>query len=407
MSAAAHVVAPPSAATASTVPLRQRVDVIDVVRGIIMILMALDHTRDYFGDAGASPTNLATTTVALFFTRWITHFCAPTFFLLTGTGAYLSRRRRAVGDLSRFLVTRGLWLMVLELTVARFLWQFNADYRITLLNVLWALGWSMLVLGLLVRLPVRVVGAIGIVMIASHNLLDAVQPTTFGALAPLWSLLHSPGFLVPPPGHVVFVAYPVIPWIGVTAAGYALGALWDIDAGRRRAILLRLGLGCIAAFLVLRGFTVYGDPAPWAPQGRPAMALVSFLNLNKYPPSLLFLLMTLGPVMLVLRALDGRTPALLRPARVIGAVPMFYYLMHILLLHLVAAAACVARFGTLRPAIESPTLDRFPMTQVPGWPAPLPVVYLVWIGVVVALYPLCRWYAGVKQRSRSAWLSYL
>jgi uncharacterized membrane protein len=407
MSAAAHVVASPSAATASTVPLRQRVDVIDVVRGIIMILMALDHTRDYFGDAGASPTNLATTTVALFFTRWITHFCAPTFFLLTGTGAYLSRRRRAVGDLSRFLVTRGLWLMVLELTVARFLWQFNADYRITLLNVLWALGWSMLVLGLLVRLPVRVVGAIGIVMIASHNLLDAVQPTTFGALAPLWSLLHSPGFLVPPPGHVVFVAYPVIPWIGVTAAGYALGALWDIDAGRRRAILLRLGLGCIAAFLVLRGFTVYGDPAPWAPQGRPAMALVSFLNLNKYPPSLLFLLMTLGPVMLVLRALDGRTPALLRPARVIGAVPMFYYLMHILLLHLVAAAACVARFGTLRPAIESPTLDRFPMTQVPGWPAPLPVVYLVWIGVVVALYPLCRWYAGVKQRSRSAWLSYL
>jgi uncharacterized membrane protein len=387
--------------------LRQRVDAVDVVRGIIMILMALDHTRDFFGDAAANPTNLATTTTALFFTRWVTHFCAPTFFLLTGTGAWLSRRRRSTGDLSRFLVTRGLWLILLEVTVVRFFWQFNVDYRLTLLNVLWALGWSMIVLGALVWLPVRVIGAIGVVMIATHNFLDGVQATTFGALAPVWSLLHAPNFILPGPAHVVFSAYPLIPWIGVTAAGYALGALWDRPAERRRAVLLRLGLGMIAALLLLRTFNVYGDPRPWAPQAHASLTVISFLNLNKYPPSLLFLLMTLGPVMLVLRAVDARTPRVLRPAQVIGKVPMFYYILHVLLLHLVAVAASLARYGTARPAIESPTLDRFPMTQLPGWPASLPVVYLIWIGVVLALYPCCRWYAAVKRRSRNPWLSYL
>jgi uncharacterized membrane protein len=388
-------------------PLRQRVDVVDVVRGIIMILMALDHTRDFFGDAAASPTNLATTTVALFFTRWVTHFCAPTFFLLTGTGAYLARRRRSVADLSRFLLTRGLWLIVLEVTVIRFLWQFNVDYRLTLLNVIWALGWAMIVLGLLVHLPTRAIAAVGLLLIATHNLFDRVPPSAFGAGAPVWSLLHVPNFILPGPAHIVFSAYPLIPWIGVTAVGYALGSLWDLPAERRRALLLRLGVGCIVAFLVLRGFNVYGDPLPWAVQSRGSMTLVSFLNLNKYPPSLLFLLMTLGPVLLALRALDGHTPAVLRPAQVIGKVPFFYYLMHVLVLHIVAAGAMLARFGSIGPAVTSPTLDRFPMTQPPGWPAPLPVVYLVWIVVVAVLYPFCAWYAGVKRQSRNPWLSYL
>jgi uncharacterized membrane protein len=383
------------------------VEAVDVVRGIIMILMALDHTRDYFGDLAANPTNLATTTPALFFTRWVTHFCAPTFFLLTGVGAYLSRRRRSTRDLSRFLVTRGLWLIVLELTVVRFFWQFNVDYRLTVLTVLWALGWAMILLGVLVHLPVRIVGAIGVLMIATHNLFDRVQAGAFGALAPLWSVLHAPNIVVPGPEHVVFVAYALIPWVGVTAAGYALGSLWDLPVDRRRSMLLRLGLSCIAAFVALRAFNLYGEPRPWAPQAQAALTVVSFLNLNKYPPSLLFLLMTIGPVLLVLRALDARTPRPLRPAQVIGEVPMFYYVMHILLLHLAALAASVARYGTARPAMESPTLDRFPMTQLPGWPASLPVVYLVWIGVVLALYPLCRWYAALKRRSNNRWLSYL
>ena len=386
--------------------MRSRLASVDVVRGIIMILMALDHTRDFVGNAAASPTNLATTTATLFLTRWVTHFCAPTFFLLTGTGAYLSRRRRTTSDLSRFLVTRGLWLVVLELTVVRFLWQFNVDYRLTLLDVLWALGWSMIVLGVLVHLPTRAVAAFGLMLIAVHNAFDGVKVAGDVAGA-LRTVLHVPGILLPGPAHVVFLAYPLVPWVGVTAVGYALGALYDLDAERRRALLLRFGLGAIALFLVLRAINTYGDPLKWAPQKDGVFTLLSFLNVNKYPPSLLFLLMTLGPVMLALRALDGRVPAWLRPASIVGAVPMFYYLAHIAVLHLVAVAMCLARYGSIRPAVESPTLDRFPMTQLPGWPLSLPLVYLAWIGVVMVLYPLCRWYAGVKQRSRNPWLSYL
>ncbi|CAN5223916.1 DUF1624 domain-containing protein [soil metagenome] len=409
MSVAATPAIPPTSpdARASAVPLRQRVDAVDVVRGVIMILMALDHTRDFFGNASASPTNLATTTVALFFTRWITHFCAPTFFLLTGTSAYLARRRRSVSGLSRFLVTRGLWLILLELTVIRFLWQFNLDYRLTLIDVIWALGWAMIVLGLLVRLPVRAIAAFGLVLIATHNLFDGIRAATFGALAPLWSLLHVPGFIVPGPAHVLFSAYPLIPWVGVTAVGYALGALWDMTAERRRALLLRMGVGCIALFFVLRSFNVYGDPGPWSVQPTGSMTLLSFINVNKYPPSLLFLLMTLGPVLLALRALEGQVPAVLRPAQIIGKVPFFYYLMHVLVLHVAAAGAMLVRLGSVRPALDSPSVDRFPMTQPPGWPVSLPVVYLIWIGVVLVLYPVCAWYAGVKRRSNNPWLSYL
>jgi uncharacterized membrane protein len=244
-------------------------------------------------------------------------------------------------------------------------------------------------------------------MIATHNLLDGVRADTFGALAPVWSLLHSPNVIVPGPAHLVFGAYPLIPWVGVTAVGYALGSLWELPADRRRSLLLRMGLGSIAAFLVLRGFNVYGDPVPWSVQPHASMTLVSFLNLNKYPPSLLFLLMTLGPVLLALRALDGRTPAVLRPAQIIGKVPLFYYVMHVLVLHLFAAGAALIRYGSVRPALESPTLDRFPITQPPGWPASLPVVYLIWLTVVLVLFPFCAWYAGVKRRSNNPWLSYL
>jgi uncharacterized membrane protein len=386
---------------------RARIESVDVVRGIIMILMALDHVRDYFGDAAASPTNLGTTTAALFFTRWVTHFCAPVFFLLTGTGAYLSLRRRTTGNLSRFLLTRGLWLIALELTVMRFFWQFNADYRLTVLTVLWALGWAMIVLAALVHLPPRVVTALGVVMIASHDLFDAVRASSLGALAPLWTALHAPGVLLAGPDHVVFAAYTLVPWVGVTAVGYGLGQLYASPVERRRALLLRLGGGMTAGFLLLRAANVYGDPSRWTAQRTPAFTALSFINTTKYPPSLLFLLMTLGPALLLLWAVDERTPRVLRPALVIGKVPLFYYLLHVALMHLAAVVACYVRYGDAHWMVESPSLDRYPVTQPPGWPAPLPVVYLAWAGVVLALYPLCRWYAGLKQRRRDAWLSYL
>lgn len=380
-----------------------RLEAVDVARGVVMIVMALDHTRDYFGMPGQNPTDLATATAALFATRWITHFCAPVFFLLTGTGAYLSLRTRSSGELSRYLFTRGLWLLVLEAVVMRCLaYQFNVDYQVTLLIVLWALGWSMIALSVLVRLPTSAVAAFGAVMIATHNLFDGVQWPN-----PIWTVLHSPGFLLNTPEHVVFVTYPLIPWIGVTAVGYALGQIYSWDAERRRKFLLRTGLALSLAFLVLRGANVYGDPSRWSGQDTALFSALSFLNTTKYPPSLLFLLMTLGPAMLFLRAVDAITPRLLAPALVIGKVPLFYYVLHFVLIHLLAVLTSYARYGSAHWMFESPTLANYPFTAPPGWGYSLPVVYLVWAFVVVAMYPLCRWFAALKQRRDDWWLSYL
>jgi uncharacterized membrane protein len=391
-----------SAPAALTAVKRVRIESLDVVRGVIMILMALDHTRDFFGNSGLNPTDPATTTIPLFFTRWITHFCAPVFFLLTGTGAYLSLGRKSRGELSQFLFTRGLWLIFLELVVVRcFGWQFNFDYRVVLLNVLWALGWAMIVLAGLVYLPAWAVGTFGVGMIAIHNLFDSVQSSN-----PFWSILHSPNFLVNTPRHTVFVAYPLIPWIGVTAAGFALGQIYRWPSARRRSFLLPLGLGLAAGFLILRAINIYGDPRRWETQKSAAFTVLSSLNTTKYPPSLLYLLMTLGPALLFLWAVDAGTPRWLRPALTVGKVPMFYYLLHIPLIHLIAIAVCYARYGQIHWMFESPTLDQFPITPPPGWGYSLPIVYRVWGLVVLTLYPLCRWFAGVKQRRSDAWLSY-
>lgn len=388
--------------------LRSRVESVDVVRGIIMLIMALDHVRDFFGDASASPTNLAATTAPLFFTRWITHICAPTFFLLTGTGAYLALRRRSKSDLSRFLLTRGLWLIFLEVVLVRCLgWQWNFDFLLTMLTVLWALGWAMIVLSGAVFLPARVVTAIGVLMIAGHNLLDGVQASSFGAWAPLWTVLHSPGFVFNNGTRIVFAAYVLIPWVGVTMVGYGLGQIYDWPAERRKSFLARTGLAMIAAFLVLRALNIYGDPSKWAHQKTTFFTLLSFVNTTKYPPSLLFLLMTLGPALLLLRAFDDRIPNLFRPALIVGKVPMFYYVLHVVVIHVLALIAALVRFGEAHTVFESPTLDRFPITQPPGWPLGLRWVYLVWLTVLVILYPACRWYAAVKQRSGNPWLSYL
>jgi uncharacterized membrane protein len=386
----------------SVVTKRVRIESIDVVRGVIMILMALDHTRDFFGNSAVNPTDPATTTIPLFFTRWVTHFCAPVFFLLTGTGAYLSLRKKSKRELSWFLFTRGVWLIFLELVVVHcFGWQFNFDYHLVLLNVLWALGWAMITLSVLVYLPASVVATFGLLMIATHNLFDSVRSSN-----PIWSILHSPNFILNHPGHTVFVAYALIPWIGVTAAGYALGQIYGWPSERRKAFLLPVGIGLTAAFFILRGINLYGDPLRWSTQRSAVFTVLSFLNTNKYPPSLLFLLMTLGPALLFLWAVDVRAPQWLRPALAIGKVPMFYYLLHIPLIHLVAIAVCYARYGQVHWMFESPSPGQFPITPPPGWGYSLPIVYLLWALVVVTLYPLCRWFAGLKQRRNDAWLSY-
>lgn len=382
---------------------RQRIEAVDILRGVVMIIMALDHTRDFFGMPGAQPTNLAVASVALFTTRWVTNICAPVFFLLTGTGAYLSLRKRSVADLSRFLVTRGLWLLVVEVVIARcFAYQFNVDYRVTMLLVLWALGWSMICLAALVRLPIGTILAVGLTLIAGHNLLDGLSITH-----PLWAVLHAPGFVVNSPAFTVFVAYPLIPWIGVTAVGYVLGVVYEWTDERRQRFLVRLGTGLVAAFIALRWANVYGDPQPWSVQPTAMFTLLSFLNTAKYPPSLLFLLMTLGPAVLLLAAFDRGPKTWLSPARIIGKVPLFYYVLHFALIHAAAVAVCLVKYGTAHWLFESPDLGNYPFTPPPGWGFSLPVVYLAWIAVVVAMYPLCRWFAAVKARRGDWWLSYL
>ena len=393
----------PISVTEIAPPKQVRIESIDLVRGVIMIIMALDHTREFFGNPKVNPTDLANTTAALFFTRWITHFCAPVFFLLTGTGSYLFLRRKSKLELSRFLFTRGIWLILLEIVVTHcFGWQFNFDFRLIMLFILWALGWAMIVLSILVYLPIAVVGAFGVVMIATHNLLDSIQSTN-----PIWVILHSPGFVLNNPQHQVVVAYTLIPWVGVTAVGFCLGQIYTWPSPRRQLFLRRTGVGLILLFIILRAVNGYGDPLPWARQKSALFTLLSFINTNKYPPSLLFLLMTLGPALLFLSVVDVGTPQWLRPALIVGKVPLFYYLLHIPLIHLLAIAVCYFRYGHVYWMFESPSIGRFPITPPPGWGYSLPIVYLVWAAVVLMLYPLCRWFAAVKQRRRNVWLSYL
>lgn len=381
---------------------RARIESIDIVRGVVMILMAIDHTRDFFGVRGINPTDPATTTVPLFFTRWITHFCAPAFCLLTGTGAFLAGRRRSKSELSRFLFTRGVWLIFLELVITRGLgWQFNFDYRVTFLIVLWSLGWSMIILAALVHLPQKVIAIFAITMITAHNLLDAVPWDNW-----FWSILHVPNVLLATPRFTLLESYPLIPWVAVAAAGYCLGQIYTWQSDRRQRFLLRLGLGMTLLFLIFRSINIYGDPFPWSRQRSAVFTTLSFLNTTKYPPSLLFLLMTLGPTMLFLWAIDRAAPRWLHPVLTFGKVPMFYYLLHIPLIHLIAIGVCFVRYGQIHWMFESPDPASFPFTLPPGWAFSLPVVYLVWAVVVMILYPLCRWFAGVRQRRNEAWLSY-
>ncbi len=282
-------------------------------------------------------------------------------------------------------------------------YQFNFDYHVTMLLVLWALGWAMIFLGLIVRLPVAAIVTIGVAMIVGHNALDGLRINS-----PLWNILHQPGFVLNTAEHVVFVAYPLVPWIGVTAVGYALGAVYNWDADRRRAFLLRTGLAITAAFVIVRGINLYGDPRPWKAMATPLFSVLSFLNVTKYPPSLSFLLMTLGPALLFLWAVDRGTPRVLRPALIYGKVPLFYYILHFSLIHLLAVIVCLVRYGSAHWMFESPDLGNYPFTPPPGWGYSLPVVYVIWAFVVMILcFPICRWYAALKQRRTDPWLSYL
>jgi uncharacterized membrane protein len=398
---------------------RARVDSVDLLRGVIMVIMMLDHTRDFVHSQGQlfDPTDVSRTWPLLFFTRWITHYCAPLFAFLAGTGAYLQELRgKPKGELSRFLITRGLWLIVLELSVLRVIIFFNFDYAASLgfLQVIWAIGWSMIVLAGLIYLPMPAIIGLSVAMITLHNALDGVHFTSWrgpgspvpGFWASLWKVLHEPGMIFPfgYPGPPLLVLYPLIPWIGVLAAGYAFGALYRLDEARRRQILFRLGGAITIAFIVLRAINVYGDPSHWSVQSRPVMTALSFLAVSKYPPSLLFLMMTLGPAMLFLGWSDGRgRGTLARIFIVYGRVPLFFYVLQWIVTHTLAILA--GRVAG-RPTDYLFTNIGLAPPPAAGSGFGLGTVYALWILGVALLYPLCRWYAGLKARRHDWWLSY-
>lgn len=379
---------------------RPRIAAIDVVRGLAVVLMALDHTRDYTTALRFQPEDLSQTSLAVFLTRWVTHFCAPTFVLLAGVGTGLAARRQPVPALRRFLVTRGSWLLVLELVVTPVGWQFGFDPLPAFALVLWALGWSMIALAALIGLPRPVLAGLGAAIVVGHNLTDGLRPAAFGAAAPLWHALHVPGFLWP---GGIFIGYPLLPWLGVMLLGVAAADLWALDADRRRRLLATMGVAALAAFALLRAMNAYGNPAPWRPQATTALTIVSFLNVLKYPPSLQFLLMTLGGTALALAVAERAHGAAARLLTTYGRVPLFFYVAHIFVVHAVAVLVAFAQSGEWR-RIQVVTHPE----AIPAWfGLPLPGVYLAWVGVVAAMYWPCRAVDRRKSASQAWWWKYV
>jgi uncharacterized membrane protein len=400
-------------------PRPGRLDSVDVLRGLVMIIMMLDHTRDFVNAEAFQfdPTDLAKTNGFLFFTRWITHFCAPVFVFLAGTSVYLQKMRgKPVRELSKFLVKRGLWLILLELTVVKFAMWFNVipTYLATL-QVIWVIGVSLIVLAGLVRLPLWVAGLFGVAMIVLHNLTDGIQvPAWTGpgpapsATAKLWIVLHQGGPMPVAgwPSPVVLVLYALIPWVGVAAAGYAFGRVYEWPSEKRRKLLVQLGAGCIAAFVALRTINLYGDPSHWSSQSRTAMTIASFFNVTKYPPSLLFLLMTLGPGILALAAFESwrRDSRIKRILATYGRVPLFYYIMQWITAHGAAVLLGLLAGKSVGYLFMNPPDIYTKAPRDAGFP--LWATWLVWLVGVALLYPLCKWYGGVKARRKDWWISY-
>lgn len=384
----------------ATTARSERVASLDIVRGVVMILMAIDHVRVYSGLPAGGPTP------GIFFTRWVTHFVAPAFVFLAGTGAYLhGAKLRDTRALSRFLLTRGLWLILLELTVIRVAWTFNFDFAHYLLaGVIWMIGWCMVIMSALVHLPLVVNAIGGVAIIALHNVTDffpaAMSALGKGGMGWLWKILYlGGGFQIGNNGPPLLVLFVIVPWIGVMMAGYAFGVVMRMPVERRRSISLRLGGGATIAFIVLRALDVYGDPRHWH-------TALAFLATTKYPASLLFLLMTLGPMFIGLAVAERATGRVARVFGTFGRVPFFYYVLHIPVIHAAACVVSLIREGAVNPWL----FTNHPMAPGPvpaGYTWSLSLLYLVFTIVVVLLYFPCRWFARLKATRRSTLLSYL
>lgn len=385
--------------------MKERIHSIDIVRGLIMIIMTLDHSRDFLHFPGPSPLNMQTTTVILFFTRWITHFCAPTFVFLSGVSACLAGRRRTGKELSLFLLKRGAWLILSDLAVISLLFTFDLQYHVLVLEVLWAIGFGMILLALLIRAPAAIIAAVALVIVFGHNVLDYVQLPQNGlgggAIAIILSAVGA--FLPIGGGRAIVVLYAGIPWAGALLLGYVFGKLYQngFDAQKRQKILRLSGICLLGIFVILRWINHYGDPAPWSAQRNAAHTLLSFLNATKQTPSLIFFSMTLGPVMVLLSYAEKMNNRLTAVCRVYGNVPYFYFILHLCLLRLINMALILLEGVPLKS-------DGSPLVwQAAGFGHPLWAVYLFWIFVVAALYFPCKWYGNYKRSHPDWWLSYL
>ncbi len=380
-----------------------RIDSIDLVRGAVMVIMALDHVRDMFSITPFPPEDPTQTTAAYFFTRWITHYCAPTFVFLAGVGVFLYQARgRTKGETARFLLTRGIWLIVLELLWVNPSWGLMYYQGFMFVQVIWAIGWSMVILAGLIWLPRLAIVSVAAVMILGHNLLDGIKTDELGSVAPLWGFLHQQYFLPTSETFGIFVVYPLIPWIGVMAAGYAIGTYYTQDAENRKRALLTIGAVAVSLFILLRLTNFYGDPNPWHEQERGELfTFLSFLNVSKYPPSLLFICMTIGPVLLLLPSLERFKGRIVNFFVTFGRVPFFFYMLHVGIIHILAIIWWYPRFGEVGWWFGAPA--NYPAGYEPN----LVLAYAVWIVVITIMYMLCRWFAGVKNRRKEWWLSYL
>jgi uncharacterized membrane protein len=390
---------------------KKRIESIDLLRGIVIVIMALDHVRDYFHAANFvyDPTDLAQTNAAVFFTRWITHFCAPVFVFLAGTSAFLVGERKTKKELAAFLLKRGLWLMLLEVTVISFAWNFNPDYPTFRLQVIWILGLSMVCMSALIYLPPKIILASGLLILFTHNLFDNLHVTGNSFADFLLAELHERkrfNF----GGHFFTTGYSLLAWLSTMMLGYCFGALYkkDMTPALRKKYLWIIGVSAIAIFILVRSINVYGDMQPWKIQPSFIMTVCSFLNVTKYPPSLLYTLMTLGPASIVLALIEKPLSRFGQIIIVYGRVPLFFYILHLFLIHLLAIVAVVASgrpwtqmiFTTMQNAKDSPWLT--------GYGFSLAGTYLVWLLVVLLLYPLCKWYDQYKSNHKEKWwLSYL
>jgi len=387
--------------------LQKRILSIDILRGIVMVLMALDHTRDYFHIYAFTddPLNLATTTPILFFTRFITHYCAPIFVFLSGISIYLQSLRKTKKELSQFLMKRGLWLIFVEIVIMTFGWSFNPNYTEILLQVIWVIGVSMFILGLLIWLPYAAILSIGLLLVIGHNALDFYEASPSFNPNFWWDILHHGNFVTYKitQNHSVLLFYPIIPWCGLMIMGYCFGQIFTPKFApiERQKLLNKIGIGLILTFIIVRFINIYGDPVPWDFQKNGLLTFFSFINVNKYPPSLMYMCITIGPGLLALSYLEKIENGFTKIMVIFGRTAFFYYILHLYLIHALAAL----NFYLLGHQLEGNPVWYF---LVPGEGYHLAVVYAIWMLVILILFPLCKWYNRYKSSHREQWwLSYL